>query len=102
MGTYLATAINFISSKKVEEKRVIHSWSSNIKFTSYIGTDEASDELFESLQLRYIKRKRFFYAVWLMYYQFHKVNFKRGGSGIASADWIKKKKATINPKKDGW
>ena len=36
-----------------------------------------------------------------MHYQFHKVNFKRGGSGIDSADWIKKKKPTINPKKDG-
>ena len=28
----------------------------------------------------------------------HKVNFKRGGSYIDSLNWIKKKKATINPK----
>ena len=27
----------------------------------------------------------------------HKVNFKRGGSYNDSPDWIKKKKATINP-----
>ena len=33
-----------------------------------------------------------------MYYKWHKVNFKRGGSFIDSPDWINKKKATINPK----
>ena len=33
----------------------------------------------------------------LLYYKFHKINFKRGGS---YNDWIKKKKATINPKND--
>ena len=35
-----------------------------------------------------------------MYYKCHKVNFKRGGSFIDSPDWIKKKKATINPKNE--
>ena len=30
--------------------------------------------------------------------KYHKVNFKCGGSYIDSPDWIKKKKATINPK----
>ena len=33
-----------------------------------------------------------------MYYKCRKVNFRRGGSYIASSDWIKKKKATINLK----
>ena len=33
-----------------------------------------------------------------MYYKCHKVYIIRGGSYIDSADWIKKKKATINPK----
>ena len=33
-----------------------------------------------------------------MYYKCHKVNFRRGGSYIDSPDWMKKKKATINPK----
>ena len=32
-----------------------------------------------------------------MYYKFHKVNFRCGGSYIHSAEWMKKKKATINP-----
>ena len=33
----------------------------------------------------------------LLCYQCHKINFKRGGY-IDSPDWIKNKKATINPK----
>ena len=39
-----------------------------------------------------------FDPVQLMYYKCHKVNFRRGGSYIDCPDWIKKKKATINPK----
>ena len=42
-----------------------------------------SDFLFESVQV--------------MYYKCHKVN--SSGSYIGSPDWIKKKKAKINPKK---
>ena len=33
-----------------------------------------------------------------MYYKCHKVTFRCGGSYIDSPDWIKKKKATIDPK----
>ena len=39
-----------------------------------------------------------FDSVQLMYYKCHKVNFIRSGSYIDSPDWIKKKRATINPK----
>ena len=37
-----------------------------------------------------------------MYYKCHKINLNRGGSYIDSLDWIKSKKAAINPinKKD--
>ena len=35
-----------------------------------------------------------------MYYKFHKVNFRCGGSYIDSPDWIKNKIATINPKNE--
>ena len=40
--------------------------------------------------------------VHLLYYKCHKINLNRGGSYINSTDWIKSKKATINPinKKD--
>ena len=36
----------------------------------------------------------------LMYYIYHKLNFKCGRSYIDSPDWIKSKKATINPKNE--
>ena len=46
-----------------------------------------------------MKRSDFvFDSVQLMYYTCHKVNFKRGVSYSDSPDWIKTKKATINPK----
>ena len=45
---------------------------------------KGSDFIFDSVQLLYCKC--------------HIVNFKLGGSYIDSPDWIKKKKATINPK----
>ena len=41
-----------------------------------------------------------FECVKLLYYKFHKTNFKRGGSYIDFADSIKQKKETINPKND--
>ena len=46
-----------------------------------------------------MKRSDFIFdLVQLMYYKCHKENLKHGGSYIDSLDWIKKKKATINPK----
>ena len=35
--------------------------------------------------------------VYLLHYICHKINPNRGGSNIHSPDWIKNKKATINP-----
>ena len=102
----LATAINYISSKDAEEERVMHSTSNNINFTSCNDANEVVDELFESLRSRYLRKletsmraKDFIFdSVQLIYYKCHKVKFKRGGSYIDSPDWIKKIKATINPK----
>ena len=34
--------------------------------------------------------------VYLLYYKFHRINFKRGGSYIDSPDWIKNKATAIN------
>ena len=39
-----------------------------------------------------------FESVDLLYYSLHKISLNRGGSYIDSPDWIKHKKATINPK----
>ena len=84
----------------------MHSRSKNTKFTSYIDANEVVGEPFESLHSRYqgnletsMRRSDFIFdSVQLMYYKCQKVNFKRGGSYIDSPEWIKKKKATINPK----
>ena len=49
----LTIAINFISSKDVEEQRVMHSSSNNIKFTPYNDAKEVVRKLFYSLHSRY-------------------------------------------------
>ena len=51
----LPIAINFISSKGTEEKRIMHSRSDNIKFTCYSDANKVIDELFESLSWRYTR-----------------------------------------------
>ena len=35
--------------------------------------------------------------VYSLYYKCHKINLSRGRSYIDSPDWIKNKKATVNP-----
>ena len=87
----------------------MHSRIDNIKFTSYNDVDEVANEVFESLRSRYQENLEtsmrgsgfVFDSVQLLYYKCHKINFKRGGSYIDSPEWIKKKKATTNPKNTG-
>ena len=45
----LAIAMNFVSSKDVDEEHVTHSKSNNIEFISYDNANEVVNELFESL-----------------------------------------------------
>ena len=64
--------------------------------------DEIIKEIFQSLLNRYqigLKHqwKGIYLNVNLLHYRSHKINLKRGGSYIDSPDWIKNKKATINP-----
>ena len=62
-----------------------------------IDANEVVDDLFESLRSRYqgnletsMRGSDFsFDSVQLLYYECHKVNFKREGSYIDSPDWIK-------------
>ena len=83
----LTIAINFISSKDAEEKRVMHSRSSNITLISYNDANEVVDELFQSLRSRHqvnletsMKGSDFIFdSVQLMHYKCYAVNFKRGG-----------------------
>ena len=37
-------------------------------------------------------------SVDLLYYKLHKISLNRGGSYINSPEWLKNKKAAINPK----
>ena len=84
----------------------MHSKIDNIKFTSYNDANEVVDELFDSFRLRHqdnleksVEGSEFIFdLVQMMYYKCHKINFRRVGSYIDSPDWIKKNKATVNPK----
>ena len=87
----------------------MHSKSDIIKIMISNEADEVIKKLFDSLKNRYqnnlqsMRGSEFVYNyVQLLYYKCHKVNLNRGGSYIDSPDWIKNKKATINPinKKD--
>ena len=88
----------------------MHSISDNIEIMINDKPDEVKEKLFQSLLPRYqtgletsLKVSDFIFdCVNLLYYKCHKISFKRGGSSIDSPDWIKNKKATINPinKKD--
>ena len=72
----------------------------------YDNANEVVNEIFESLLSRYqigletsMRGSDFIFdSIQLLYYKCHKINFKCGGSYIDSADWIKKKTATINLK----
>ena len=83
----------------------MHSESDNIEIMMNDEADEVIEELFETLKKRYqnkleepMKGSEFaFDYVHLLYYKDHKINPDCGGSYIDSSDWIKNKKATINP-----
>ena len=103
----LTIAINFISSKDVQEDHVMHSRSSNTKFASYNDTNEVVDKLFESLHSKYEQNLKtsmrgsdfIFDSVQMMYYKCCKVNFRRGSSYIYYPHWMKKKNSSNKSKK---
>ena len=75
---------------------------------SYDNANEVVNDLFESLLSRYqtgletsMRENDFIFdSVQFLYYKCQKIKFKWGGSYIDSSDWIKKEKATINPKNE--
>ena len=84
----------------------MHPESDNISIMINDEADDVVKEFFDPLKNRYqnnlelMKGSEFvFDYVHLLYYKCHKINPNHGGSYI---DWIKNKKATINPinKKD--
>ena len=105
----LKIANNIISSIGNDEERVMHSKSDNIEIMFNDESDEVIKEIFDSPKNRYqnnlesMKGSEFVFDYFhLLYCKCHKINANRGRSNIDSSDWIKNKKATINPinKKD--
>ena len=80
--------------------------SDNIEIMMGSETDEIIEELFKSLQQRYQKGLEesmdgshfTFDGVNALCYDLNTVSLSRGRSYIDSPEWLKNKKATINPK----
>ena len=91
----LTMSINFISSKDSDETRNMHTKSNNIEIMVGSEIYEIIEELFKSLFQRYqkgleesVKGSEFIFD-----------SLKRTGSSYTnSPEWLKNKKATINPK----
>ena len=100
--------INLISSLYIDELHIMHTKSDNIEIMNGIETKDIINELFKSFLGRYQENLEtkmrggsfVFESVDLLYYKLHKISLNRGRSYIDSPDWIKKKKATINPKNE--
>ena len=100
-------SINFISSNGSDDTRNMHTKSNNIEIMMGSETDEITDELFKPLLHNYKKdleesmrgRNFVFDCVDFLYYHLQKASLKRTGSSYTdSPEWLKNKKATINPK----
>ena len=99
--------IHFVSSKDdSDEIRTMRTKIDNIEIMMGSKTNEITEELFKSLLQRYqeeleesLKESEFdFDSVGLLEYKLNKISLNRGGSYIDSPEWLKNKKATINPK----
>ena len=102
----LIMKINYISSLDINDTCIMHTKIDNIEIMNCTETSDIINELFKSFLRRYqegletkMKGSEFiFESVDLLYYSLHKISLNRGRSYIDSPDWIKNKKATINPK----
>ena len=102
----LVMRIIFVSSLNTSELREMHTKSNNIEIMSGTETNDAINGIFDSFLKRYqegletkMRGSSFtFDRGDLLEYHLHKISLNRGGSYIKSSDWIKNKKATINPK----
>ena len=102
----LVMRIMFVSYLNTSELGEMRTKSSNIEIMSGTETNDAINEIFDSFLKRYqegletkMRGSSFtFDRGNLLEYHLHKISLNRGGSYIKSSDWIKNKKATINPK----
>ena len=100
-------SISFILSNGSDKTHNMHRKSNNIEIMMGSETDEIIDECFKSLLQNYQKDLEesmrgsnfVFNSVDLLYYHLQKTSLKRiGSSYIDPAEWLKNKKAAINPK----
>ena len=78
----------------------------NMEIMNGIETNNVINELFNSFSIRYhegIETKMkgssyIFDKIDLLEYHLHKISLNRGGSNVNSPEWLKNKKATMNPK----
>ena len=104
--TQLTMQISFIYSRDSEETCTMHTKGRNIEIIMGNETYEIIEELCESLLQKYqdgleesmIESEFIRDRVDLLYYHLKKKGLKRGGSYVDSPEWLKNKKATINPK----
>ena len=83
----------------------MHTKGNNVEIMMGSQTDEIIEELFKSLLQRYqegleesMRGSEFIFdSVDALYYDLNKISLSRGGSYIDSSEWLKNKKATINP-----
>ena len=90
-----------------EEIRKQSTWSDNVEVLMGNETDDIITELFDSFSQGYQKRLEklqrngsnfIFDGVDLLSYRLHETSMKRGKLYIESSEWLKTKRATINPK----
>ena len=107
----LTAEINFTSLKPdSDETRIMHTKSDNTEIMIGSDTNDVIKELFKSFLQRYqeslqekMRGSDFeFNGIHLLYYDFNKISLNRGGSNTESANWIKDKKSTINPKNNDY
>ena len=102
----LVMRIMFVSYLNTSELGEMRTKSSNIEIMSGTETNDAINEIFyfflkryqEGLETKMRGSSFTFDRGNLLEYHLHKISLNRGGSYIKSSDWIKNKKATINPK----
>ena len=102
--------INFISSKRdSDETRTMRAKSNNVEIMMGSEIDEIIEYLFESFSERYQEGLEesmrgiefIFDSADALHYDLNKVSLSGGRSYIDSLEWLKNKKATINPKYNG-
>ena len=97
---------NFISFLDKGEYRTMYLKGDNAKIMIGLETDDIINKLFESSLKHYLERLEtkmkgsnfVFKSVDLLQYHLHKISLNISGLYIDSPDWIKHKRATINPK----